>query len=737
MIGRKFLIAGASLVAMTVPHMTYAQEAAEPSPAPEAGAAESGGGIADIVVTAQRRAERLQDVPISVAALNSTQLQESGIESVRDLGQVVPSLTVSNAVGFTITYLRGVGSTAIGPGLEPPVSIYLDGVYYASTTSSLFDFSNIERVEVLKGPQGTLFGRNATGGLVQVITRDPGDEFELKAHLGYANYSTISGDLYVGGPVSDTLSADFSLIASGAGDGWGKNITTGEDVYRNEHNVTARSKLVWKPTDATKVTLIGDYTSYENSMNGQRTPEGSLTNPILGPTPVLTSEYDQAGNITPHARNSNWGGSLKVEQDLGFATLSNLAAYRDSDTELEFDVDFTPVPHLDAFNLRDKEKQFSNELQLSSNGRGPLEWQAGIFYFWARGEYAPSGVCFCNPVTNPVLPGTTTRLDSFGVQHTESLAGYAQATYEFLPETNLTIGLRYTYEKRKVRGTTDIYFDGVFAGSTPTAPDSLTFKKPTWRIAFDHRFSPALLVYASYNRGFKSGGFNTQSAGDPSFKPEKLDAYEVGFKSDLLDRRLRLNVSGFYYDYTNIQVQKVRLANTGIINGAAAEIYGADAELVASITDEFTLSANAAWTHARFKEFTDAPIGPVPGTFVPNLPGDASGNDIPKTPNFQGTIIANYKAPLANGSSVTFNVLGTYSSSYALEADNINLQHKFVKVNASISWRSADERYSARLWGNNLTDQHTMNFNSTLPDGSRNASFDAPRTYGITLGYEF
>lgn len=706
----------------------------EAATAPTSDAA-GAGGIEDIVVTAQRRSERLQDVPVSVAAINSARLADTGVTNVQNLGQVVPSLSVSNAVGFTITFLRGVGSTAIGPGIENPISIYLDGVYFASTSSSLFEFSNIERVEVLKGPQGTLFGRNATGGLIQVFTRDPGQDVRMTANAGYGNYDTVKGDLYASGGIFENLVADFSLQFGTQGKGWGRNLANGDDVYRNDHNVNVRSKWVFTPSDSTKFTLIGDYADQENSFNGVRAPVGTVTLPVLGVPPQGGDEYDQNGNITPRFTNKNYGVSLKFEQDFGFASLMNLAAYRKSRSTFDFDVDFTPVPHLDA-HLREQEEQFSEEIQLSSQAGGPLTWQAGGFYFRARGKYDPAGVRSADVPTN--LFGPFEYVFPYGNQLTESVAGFGQATYEFLPDTNLTLGARYTWEKRTLSG----YSTGIlFGGSDPilldtTPKKSASFDQPTFRVALDHRFSPEVLVYVSFNTGFKSGGFNTQFVTDPPFRPEKIKAYEAGVKTDLFDRNLRLNLGAFYYDYKDIQVQKVGLASTGIINGASARIYGAEAEFEAALTDAFNVNGSVAYTNAKFEEFRDAPTS-APAGGVPVLPGDASGNDIPKSPRFQATVNGSYRIDLADGAALHLNTSYTYNSGYALEADNIMRQNAFDRVNASIRWVSADDRYSVRVWGNNLTDERVINYGSTLSDGTHNVSYEAPRSYGVTFGVKF
>ncbi|MCW2338886.1 outer membrane receptor protein involved in Fe transport [Sphingobium sp. B2D3A] len=712
---------------------TNAVAQAVDSSAPQAAAPAAGD--SDIIVTAQRREERLQDVPIAVQTQTAKQLEIRGIEGVQALGEVVPSLSVSSAVGFAITYLRGVGSTAIGPGIETPVSIYVDGVYYASSTSALFDFNNISRIEVLKGPQGTLFGRNATGGLIQVVTGDPSRNLDVRLGVSVDNYLTTKGNAYVAGAISNGITADLAVSASTQDKGWGVNVPTGDKVNRNIHNISVRSKWLFELSDTTRARLIGDFTDMANSFNGQRVFPGTNLPTFLGVPNTPGDPWDLNGDAVPRVDNRNWGVSFKLDQDIGDLTLSSITAYRNSNTNLRWDIDFTPVPHFEG-NLVDLERQFSQELQLSSGGSGPLTWTAGVYYFRARGIYDPSQV-FSRDVPNNLF-GPFESVLLFGNQLTESLAGYGQGTLSLTPETKLTVGARYTYEQREIDGRTEAIAFGsparVLLGTTPH--DEISFKKPTFRVSLDHRFSPEVLAYASFNTGFKSGGFNTQLSTDPAFLPETLNAYELGLKTDLLDNRLRMNFAAYYYDYKNIQVQKVGLAATGIINGASARIYGAEVDFDARISPAFDLAGSLAYTNAQFKEFTNAPFtGPNGG--VASFPGDASGNRIPKAPRLQGNLSATYTLDMSDGSKIAFNATGIYSSRYFFEANNIVSQAPFAKLNAAVAWTSADDHYSVRVFGTNLTDKAVGTYSSTLSDGTINISYDPPRIFGIALDYRY
>lgn len=692
------------------------------------------GALQEVVVTAQKRTERLQDVPLSVTAISSDTLKDSGVTSLLDLGQVVPSLSVGNAVGFSFTYLRGIGSTGIGPGIELPVSFYIDGVYYASTVSATFyEFANIDHIEVLKGPQGTLFGRNATGGLIQILTKDPTQDFHMSADLTYGNYETVKGSAFISGGVAEHLAADFSIQSGTQGQGWGRNLYTGSDVFKNNDNVTARSKWVYTPADGTKVTFIGDYSQADNSMNGQKLAPGSVPSPTYGAGPQpAQGPWDMYADADPHFRNSNEGASLKVEQSLDWFNVSNLAAYRNSRTALYWDVDFTPVPHLTG-DLRDLESQVSDELTFSSKGGGKFNWQTGLFVFHSDGSYDPAGVHSGDGLFGPFV-----YVAPYAKQITQSEAAFAQGTYEVFTATDLTLGVRYTSEYREAYGHQDGFTaDSTTPVSLTTTPrETLNFNKPTYRAALDHHFTADTLGYVSFNTGFKSGGFNTQFVSQPAFLPESVKAYEVGIKTDLLERRVRLNAAAFDYDYKNIQIQKVGIANTGIINGASARIYGMDTDFEAIVTDSFTITGSAAYLHAKFSDFTNAPFGSVGGG-IPTFPGDASGNDIPKSPRFTANLTGDYSIGLPGGSGVHLLATYEYNSGFALEPDNIFRQKAFSRVNLAAKWESMDQRYYVRLWADNVTNKAIISYSTSLADGTRDVTYEAPRLYGVTVGYKF
>lgn len=700
------------------------------------------GEVSEVVVTAQRRAERIQDVPITVAAISAETMKAAGVESVKDLSTVVPGLQIGDAVGFATPHLRGVGSTTLAPGVETPIAIYVDGVYFASTTSSLFDFVDVDNVEVLKGPQGTLFGRNATGGLIQVTTHTPTQTPRVDADLSYGNYQSVKADLYFSGGILENLAASLAVSASGQGQGYGRNLLTGNEVNRTDINLGLRTKWVWTPLDTTTLTLAADYSHRRDSLLANRLPPGasnfpavpaSATSPAIPaqPIPNYGSEWDTAQNIDPLNRNIAGGTSLRLDQELGFAKLLNIVAYRKNSSTIDWDL-YEGVPQYFDGLLDASESQFSEELQLSSEKSSPLIWSAGIYYFHSQSAYDPNHVIFGPPDINPL------QILSPDEQHANSLAGYGQVTIPVAARTNLTVGARYTNENHNITGRQTFFLtNGPVLFSTPYPQRTARFNKPTFRIALDYHLTDATMVYASFNRGFKAGGFNTGSIGDPAYGPETLNAYEVGMKTDLLERRLRLDLSAFHYDYKSIQVQKIEGAATGIINGGAAKLNGADLDLTLVATEALNFDLSAEYLNAYFTSFDQAPLSnPDIGGFTEVITGSAAGKQLPYAPHLSFTLGAHYRVQL-QGSELDLNAMLQHSGLFYLEPDNVMRQSDYTRLSSSITWRSSDQRYAVTFWGKNLTNEAVISYGGTLVSGLRTVSYEAPRTYGVSFEYHY
>lgn len=673
-----------------------------------AASAGSSGQLQAIIVTAQRRSENIQDVPVAVTAVAPAIIENTNLSRVTDLGVVVPSLTVTNTNGKLSTSLRGIGSTGVAPGFENPVALYVDGVYLAATLAPFQGLSDVAQVEVLKGPQGTLFGRNATGGLIQIITRTPTQDTALSANLSYGNYDTVEGDLYLAGGLAPGLAASISAYGLHQGDGWGTNLTTGADTYKVDHNISLRGKLAMELGATTKAVLSLDYTDESrNDIVG-----GALPGRFTTFSPAVRAPdigYDQVSNEPTFKNSWSVGGNLTVDQEIGSLTLKSITAYRESEAHIGLDLDQTALA-TSPVDYKQPEDQFSQEFQLQSGSTGQLQWVAGLYYFNYHGGYDPL------------------QIPAFGVtlinyQKAESYAAYAQGTYEILPETKLTLGGRFTTEERTEYG--------------PIFPQrKLNFDKFTFRASLDHRFSPEALAYVSFNRGFKSGGFSTASPGAAPFSPESVDAYEVGLKTDLFDRRARVNLAAYYYDYTNIQnFIFISASATAIRNAASAHIYGADMDFQIKATSNLDISGGLSVNSAKYQKYDNAPLSDPDGG-VPSVAGSAAGNYLPLAAKFTANLAATYKIPVGDG-EVAATVNGSYNSGFFFEADNVSKQPRYALVGANVDWTVGNSGFSVGAFVRNLTDQRVIAHTSTMISGNASVIYSAPRTYGARIRYRF
>jgi outer membrane receptor protein involved in Fe transport len=690
--------------------------------------------LTEIIVTAQKRSENLEVVPIAITALSGADLASAGIGSTADLALVTPGLTVVSIAGIVLPHIRGIGTTAYGAGLENSVSTYIDGVYLVSGAASLLSLNNVAQIEVLKGPQGTLFGRNATGGLMHIITKDPQSNFNGEASFGYGNYQTIQGDLYVTGPIAPTLDADLAVHASTQGEGYGTNLFNGKDVYRTDRDIALRSKWRWTPGEDTAMTLSVDYEELAGTQSStfQNAP-GTL--PIFG-TPRPTGTWDIDSDFQPSDSFKGGGASLRLVQNLGIGRITSITAYRRSQDFLGFDADGLPVPIQTIPVVRIDDRQFTQELQLSSLDSGRIEWVGGAFFLHGDSKYDPSEVILGGPLINPVFP--LDQIDIYGDQTTDSWAVYGQGTLAMTDADHLTVGLRYTHERRRLTATEPAELVGGIPIQLidPPIDNSKTFTRPTWRVAFDHRFSSSVMGYVSYNRGFKSGGFNPGVPADPAYAPEVLTAYETGLKVDLLDHRLRFNSAAYYYDYKNIQVAHYVLGQIGYYNGAAAEVYGLDSDFEVVAAPGLTLAAGLSLIHDRFIDFPNAVIDTqLPTGGVAITTGSANGNHLPLTPTGTFNLSVDYRHPFADGEA-GINVSYGHNSGYFFQPDNRMEQPAFNLVNAMVSWSTQGERLKVSLWGRNLTDEVVAN--ALLPSAIGSlAAYRPPRTFGVLVGTKF
>ncbi len=712
-------------------------------------------GLEEVVVTSTRRATSLQQVPGVVQSVSSSTLTALNINGTESLGSLVPGLTI-NRSGGVVPFLRGLGVNNSGYATEMPIAIYIDGLYLPNSSGGLFSFNNIERIEVLKGPQGTLYGRNSTGGLINIITSEPDGTRSVDASLGYASYQTVTANFSGSTAIADNLFASVSFFHEKQSKGWGRNIFTGHDNMKSEET-GVQGKLVYKPAAGTKITLSGIYDQNSGDKGlVQAIFPGSIG---VDGTPYL-GKFRNSARRDASAPYYSYTGALKIDQDLDFASFMSLTGYQTSHQQVKFTqngIPGNPVAGQSAIesDIYGKNKTFSQEFQLSSKpSAAPFDWILGAFYYHDDTTQRLDNFQTC--VGTVCAPGTPNRITGYPTIRSNSV--YGDGTYKILPGTRLTLGLRYTTDDKGLTGLAEplpglpnsvaalpastVFHPGdPYPGNPAGIPTSISQSKLTYRAVLAQDFTKDIHAYVSANRGFRSGTFSAIGFNNPPVRPELLDHYEVGLKSELLDRRLRLNVAAFYYDYTDIQVRSTAPpALPGVpisINAASARVKGIDADFQVSATNELSFSGGFEYLYAKYISFpggTCSTPRPLPAFGVATVSCNLSGFTLINAPKYSATLGVQYRVETSHG-QFALAVNDEFKSSFPLTLDNSLQQSAKHLLNASLTW-SPVERYSVQLYGRNLTDRYY--FVGAQTAGTNNIyRAAAPRTVGVNLRYHF
>ncbi|MGE4429699.1 MAG: TonB-dependent receptor [Sphingobium sp.] len=675
------------------------------------------GGLQEIVVTAQKRSENMQKVPIAVTAVSGEDLASSGVSDMLNLQQKAPGLYIGTGGATALVFIRGVGTQNPSIGDESSVATYIDGVYQASPAANLFNLTNIDRVEVLKGPQGTLFGRNATGGLINIITRTPQFDTHVEGSVSFANHDRLELSAYGTTPLSDTVAIDLAGQYSNQYDGFGTNLMTGNDINRSKE-YSLRSKLLIQPSDLAKITLAAYYSRTDSSFGlGRRLAPGAVG---VDGTTYTGGFWDVDTRLDAFNDVERYGASARVDYDLGGADLVSITAYQRDDATEVFTQDAVKAPIVDV-DIINGNRFFTQELQLLSNNAGRFSWIIGGFFMKGRAFYDPLGLSG---------QGVGGELNIYGEVKTTSWSAFAQGNYKITDNTKVTAGIRYSSDLRKMNGRMTL--DGV---EQITDNRSKRWSEPTWRLSLDHQFTPDVLLYASYNRGFKSGVFSTAQLGAPAANPEKLDAYEIGVKSTNASKTIRFNAAAFLYKYKDIQLTQTQGGALLILNAAKATLKGFDFEGEALLTENFSLTFGGNYVDSEYDEFLNGPTftpNPAGGNIVGNA--DLSGNRLIRTPKFTGNLGLKGNFPIGDNRLMT--QLNLYhSGSFFFEAENRLKQKSYTTLSGEISYEIGDHW---RVWafGRNLTNKKYLVFGES--GGLGDIVSAAPgRLYGVGAGFRF
>ncbi len=739
-------------------------------------------GFDEIVVTARKREESVETTPIAISAFTGETMEERGIVNIVDVARFVPNLSINSNGGAggsgstSNVFLRGIGQSDFLITTDPGVGIYIDGVYYARATASIMDLLDLERVEVLRGPQGTLFGKNTIGGAISYISAKPNPDGGGKLELRGGKNNYFEGRAMIDAPISDNLNSRFAALYK-TKDGYTDRLLTGEREG-DERTFAARAMFEWTPNDQFTADLAIDY-SNRNGTTAETAilqfeptaPLAALWAGIVGgpgnPPSVVNTNPRQSNSTGPNVDdNEVFGVGLTMEYDFGNAVLKSISSVRTLNAEFGRDGDGTPNSFLET-NNKVVQQQYSQELQMTGNSfDNRLNWVGGVYYFnelakdtndvrLASGLYNaleslpgaiiplvpgstcpgpfPPNVC-AGGAGNPFNPGLDLDFNIYNKVRVDSYAVFGSGTFALTDQLNFTAGLRYSDESKE-------YFldhSRVNAGVAIIPPTSLSDSWSSWspKFSLDFQANDNTLLYTSASRGFKSGGFNgrptTQSEVD-SYAPEFVWSYEAGVKTSFADRRALLSMAAFIYDYQDMQLTSVRADPTGNLllvteNAGTAKISGFEAELRAMVSDNFTIDATIGILDARYDTLN---------------PGATVTTDLllARTPDLTFSLGGEYVFDVADNFDLTVRGDYSYQSSQALDPANTAaiIQDGYGLLSARMTLRPENANWEVTVYGTNITNELYLQAGLTTLDsfGIVEGSYGLPAEWGITTLFRF
>ncbi|MDO6414594.1 TonB-dependent receptor [Sphingomonas sp. BIUV-7] len=702
----------------------------------------------DIIVTAQRRSERLEAVPLSITAVSGSNLVRSGVTRFQDLGNIAAGVQVSRGGAFTQPSIRGVTTLTTGLGYENNVAVYIDGFYQSDTLGINGDLVNVADVQILKGPQGTLYGRNATGGAILVNTLDPSSQLSGNFNVAYARFNDKRAQAYLSGPLADDIGFSIAGYYRNS-DGYIKDIdATGKKDFDAApfKSASLRAKLKAHPFDGVKLTF-GYNHLYLLDGRGLVYVQYANAPSSINALPGRATERNTASlNLVPKNTVKVDEGTLKSEVATGIGTLTSYTGYTHRSVYIIYDFDGSKVP-LSSTSQSGRQKTFQEQADYNIDAIKNFEIViGGLFY---RDKLSSSFVPSSFGVNSP---------EQFSNASSHAVAAYADVTYHLTEKLFLTGGVRYSRERKHV--------DYHVAAPSPILPGSTnaTFSGVAPRAVLRYEIAPRTNVYASFTEGFRSGTLPQTPQARPELlipiSPEKIKAYEVGFKT--ASRTIRFDTAAFYYDYRNLQVgltvpdptcTGLGCAIVNVIgNAPKARSYGGEASLTVTPAPDLNLRANGAYTHARYINFAGATgtgLNAVTNLNVPGQRQNWNGQQMARAPTWSGSLGADYSVPLAGG-KITLSGNGTYTSSFvvgnaslygptgpaALQNEQRFRQKAYAMLNLSLNWVDASNHFSLGVYSENVTNTKYLVISSGSSFGSFR-QYGEPVTYGVRAGYKF
>ncbi len=744
-----------SLFALSAALWSVAAAAQEAQPSDETGNRE-------IIVTAQRRAESVQSVPITIAAFDAKMVEASGNSDITDLNGATPNVVlqteglIANVPMFAI---RGMSSADPDPNADPKISTIINGVYVPFIASTMLDLFDIERVEVLKGPQGVLYGKNNLAGTINIITKAPAKDAggEVRLTAGSFGKKEIRARLdsgeFANGVIAAKISGNYSDY-----NGYARNIVTGSKLNTAE-NGALRGTVRIKPSTAFDTTFVADWNKETIVGPANHSVDNGTAAYLALPLQARTDVRVAAIPFDPIARTKAYGFSSTSNLDVGAGTITAVLGWRHQDyvTHGDFDGLITPVPGFDVTRSFEGHSQ-SAELRFVSNAGGMLDYVIGGY---AQGDKWHQ--------TNIVLTSPTARTESQLDQSSTSYALFALANLHPTEQLTLSLGGRYSWDKKDYSIDTK-----VFANSVLNVPSSFAGKlKGDWskftpRVTLQYKPGDNAMLFANWAKGYKAGGFNSRGTRPENvgpYNPENVTSYEVGLKSDLAGRTIRFNLTGFLNRFKDLQGGVTRpgavRAESVVVNVASAETWGIEAETMLRLSSQFSLSANLGYLHAKFTKFCDdvdgvfsassaavaGQCGPaVPFTFAGSstvsylIPTDNTALDMANAPKVTASVAADYTAPISLG-DIKFHIDARYTPRYnTWGRSNVAAYYRqeVVLMNASLGLVGASDKWSLTGYVKNLTNQTVMS-GAVNPGGGNPVQqyFQPPREFGVEASFKF
>ncbi len=735
--------------------------------------------LAEIVVTANRREALLQRTDVAVTAITNEQLLDNNVYDMSRISSLVPGMTFGQSGNDARPAMRRARTENVSNLQDPAVAFYVDGVYRSRTSQALAAITDVARVEVLRGPQGTLWGRNAFGGAVNIVSIRPDPyQFDFATNTTIGNFSRTRNDGYLNAPIrnfGDTAAFRLSWAVD-RHDGKIRNIGNGPDI-RDKDDIYLRGQFGLGLGSRFNALVKASYWQSDGDGNGD------FGHHLLGiPIDPETGQQSSRGVVQPinnRAGAGNFGPTgdaftilgdgpfsqdtdqftidLELSWDLDFAMLKSVTSYADFDRKMFADADLSPLPGLGSGELTTAET-FIQEFTLNSIGGGPLEWTVGAFYMQddTRGTFTFDRFFNIDPNNFPILSQPTPGPQDFtsdNIVDTESIAFFGQASYTFNERFRLTAGLRYTEDEKDFKGCNNFnvcLVEGtlerpIIIGNPAPFKDSDTFSELTWLLSGAYFINNDHMVYAQAKTGFQSGGFN--SAADPisgsfSFDEQTVDAYEIGLKSTLFDGRVTANVVGFYNDFEDLLAQNFVELGGSITavnsNAGEAEAKGIELEIRARPTPELEFNFRGTYTDSKYKNFFVG--GDFPDTFDPDLGlrvVNLDGKQIQLTPEFTFSFDVGYSFHLGRYGTLRPFVSVDWKDDYSTNDRNrpFDIQSSEALLDLRLNWLSADGRWSAQAFVENATNERIVNRTVIFGGGHIVQNVQDPRTWGLRFGY--